>query len=155
MEDATNWGTYVTVHAYTSRVVREAVEAGVKCIEHGMLIDDKTAKRSADKGACWSLQPFVPEFSSPMQSPANREKQLRVEAGTENAYCLGKKYGMQVAFGTGFSSARRTRACRARCLPICSTGSVLPRYWRWPRRRMRSCAPCPESAVPKGGGRFA
>jgi imidazolonepropionase-like amidohydrolase len=30
---------YVTVHAYTPRAVRRAVEAGVKCAEHGQLLD--------------------------------------------------------------------------------------------------------------------
>lgn len=27
-----NWGTYVTVHAYTPKAIRAAVEAGVKCL---------------------------------------------------------------------------------------------------------------------------
>lgn len=55
VEAAENWGTYVTVHAYTPRAIRQAVSAGVKCIEHGQLIDDATAKLLADKGIWWSL----------------------------------------------------------------------------------------------------
>ncbi len=43
VEAAENWGTYVTVHAYTPRAVRQAIEAGVKCIDHGHLLDDATA----------------------------------------------------------------------------------------------------------------
>src|SRR6266481_646703 len=39
VEAADNWGTYVTVHAYMPRAIRQAVAAGVKCIEHGQLID--------------------------------------------------------------------------------------------------------------------
>jgi imidazolonepropionase-like amidohydrolase len=35
VEAAENWGTYVTVHAYTPRAVRQAIEAGVRCIDHG------------------------------------------------------------------------------------------------------------------------
>jgi imidazolonepropionase-like amidohydrolase len=35
VEAAENWGPYVTVHAYTPRAVRHAIEAGVKCIDHG------------------------------------------------------------------------------------------------------------------------
>ena len=34
VEAADNWGTYVTVHAYTPRAIRQAIAAGVKCIEH-------------------------------------------------------------------------------------------------------------------------
>ena len=59
VEAADNWGTYVTVHAYTPRAIRQAVAAGVKCIEHGHLIDEPTAKLLADKGIWWSLQPFL------------------------------------------------------------------------------------------------
>jgi imidazolonepropionase-like amidohydrolase len=33
VEAAENWGTYVTVHAYTPRAIQTAVRAGVKCID--------------------------------------------------------------------------------------------------------------------------
>jgi imidazolonepropionase-like amidohydrolase len=59
VEAANNWGTYVTVHAYTPRAIRQAVAAGVKCIEHGHLIDEPTAKFLAEKGIWWSLQPLL------------------------------------------------------------------------------------------------
>ena len=59
VEAAGNWGTYVTVHAYTPPAIRQAIAAGVKCIEHGHLIDEPTAKLLADKGIWWSLQPFL------------------------------------------------------------------------------------------------
>jgi len=59
VEAAENWGTYVSVHAYTVRAVRQAIEAGVKCIDHGQLLDDETAKLMAEKGVWWSLQPFL------------------------------------------------------------------------------------------------
>lgn len=55
VEAAENWGTYVAVHAYTPRAIRQAVAAGVKCIEHGQLIDEATAKLLADKGIWLSL----------------------------------------------------------------------------------------------------
>ncbi|HYN58677.1 MAG TPA: amidohydrolase family protein [Rubrivivax sp.] len=44
VEAAENWGTYVTVHAYTPRAVRQAIEAGVKCIDHGHMLDEATAR---------------------------------------------------------------------------------------------------------------
>jgi imidazolonepropionase-like amidohydrolase len=64
VEAADNWGTYVTVHAYTPRAVRQAIEAGVKCIEHGQLLDEPTVKLMAEKGLWWSLQPFTDDGSS-------------------------------------------------------------------------------------------
>jgi imidazolonepropionase-like amidohydrolase len=101
VEAAENWGTYVTVHAYTPRAIRQAVAAGVKCIDHGQLIDEPTAKLLADKGIWWSLQPFLDdEDQSPQMNPVSRQKALEVFAGTDNAYKLAKKYKVKVAFGT-------------------------------------------------------
>ena len=102
VEAADNWGTYVTVHAYTPRSIQQAVAAGVKCIEHGQLIDEPTAKLLADKGIWWSLQPFLDEEGtiSATLSPVSRKKALEVFAGTDNAYKLAKKYKVKTAFGT-------------------------------------------------------
>ena len=101
VEAAENWGTYVTVHAYTPRAIRQAVAAGVKCIDHGQLIDEPTAKLLADKGIWWSLQPFLDdEDASPLVNPVSHKKALEVFAGTDNAYRLAKKYKVKTAFGT-------------------------------------------------------
>jgi len=100
VEAAENWGTYVTVHAYTPRAVRQSIEAGVKCIEHGQLLDDATAKLMAEKGVWWSLQPFIDEGKSAFaEGSANRRKQLQMYAGTDTAYLLAKKYKIKTAFG--------------------------------------------------------
>src|SRR5580692_6079351 len=37
VEAADNWGTYVTVHAFTPAAIQRAIAAGAKCIEHGFL----------------------------------------------------------------------------------------------------------------------
>ena len=101
VEAAENWGTYVTVHAYTPRAIRQAVAAGVKCIEHGHLIDEPTAKLLADKGIWWSLQPFLyDEDVFARMTPVSQKKALEVFAGTDNAYKLAKKYKIKTAFGT-------------------------------------------------------
>ena len=50
VEAAENWGTYVTVHAYTPASIQRAIAAGVKCIEHGHLMDEATAKLIAERG---------------------------------------------------------------------------------------------------------
>jgi imidazolonepropionase-like amidohydrolase len=101
VEAAENWGTYVTVHAYTPRAVRQAIEAGVKCIEHGQLLDEPTVKLMAEKNIWWSLQPFTEDSPSPhAEGSPSRIKQLTMYAGTDNAYQLAKKYNIKTAWGT-------------------------------------------------------
>jgi imidazolonepropionase-like amidohydrolase len=120
---AANWGTYVTVHAYMPLAIRQAVDAGAKCIEHGHLIDEPTAKLLADKGLWWSLQPLTydPEVFGRM-SPVSQSKALKVFAGTEIAYDLAKKYKIKTAFGADilFDAAAASRQ-----------GAYLAKLARW------------------------
>lgn len=50
VEEAEAAGTYVMAHAYETRAVRRCIEAGVRSIEHGNLIDAETARLMARKG---------------------------------------------------------------------------------------------------------
>ena len=102
VEAAENGGTYVTVHAYTPRAVRQAIEAGVRRIDHGQLLDEPTVALIAEKGIWWSLQPFLEdEDVTPFpEGSANRKKQLQMTSGTDNAYNLAKKYKTKTAWGT-------------------------------------------------------
>lgn len=99
---ASAWNTYVTVHAYTPTAIQAAIKAGVKCIEHGQLADEETAKLMAEKGIWWSLQPFLDdEDAIPFpEGSAARKKQLEMVQGTDKAYALAKKYKIKTAFGT-------------------------------------------------------
>lgn len=102
VEAAENWGTYVTVHAYTPRAIQQAIRAGVKCIDHGQLADEATAKLMAEKGIWRSLQPFLDDEDAipfPEGSP-NRLKQLEMTKGTDTAYKLAKQYKIKTAWGT-------------------------------------------------------
>ena len=101
VEAADNWGTYVTVHAYTPTAIRRAIAAGVKCIEHGHLMDDQTAKLIAEKGIWLSTQAFPDELADAFP-PGSLEalKARAVFAGTDRTFTLAKKYGIKTAFGT-------------------------------------------------------
>lgn len=100
VEAAENWGTYVTVHAYTPRAVRTAMAAGARCIEHGQLLDEETVALMAEKGIWWCLQPFLDDEDAPPLAGPNRAKFLQMVTGTDNAYNLAVKHQVQVAFGT-------------------------------------------------------
>jgi len=99
---AAGWNTYVTVHAYTPTAIQSAIKAGVKCIDHGHLADEATAKIMAEKGIWWSLQPFMDdEDAVPFpEGSDSRKKYLQMVDGTDNAYKLAKKYNIKTAFGT-------------------------------------------------------
>jgi imidazolonepropionase-like amidohydrolase len=101
VEAAENWGTYVTVHAYTSASVQRAIAAGVKCIEHGHLMDEPTARLIAEKGIWLSTQAFPDELADAFPpGSSERAKALEVFAGTDRTFMLAKKYGIKTAFGT-------------------------------------------------------
>lgn len=101
VEAAADWGTYVLVHAFTPRAVQRAISAGVRCIDHGHLLDEETAALMAEAGVWWSLQPFLDdEFSNVIKDPVKRAKQLTMIAGTDTAYGLAIKHKVKLAFGT-------------------------------------------------------
>jgi imidazolonepropionase-like amidohydrolase len=124
VEAAENWGTYVTVHAYTSAAIQRAIAAGVKVIDHGHLMDEATARLMADQGIWLSIQPFLDDADAGTFPPGSVQhyKKMQVVAGTERAYALAKKYGLKTAFGTDilFSKDAATRQ-----------GAILTKLTRW------------------------
>ncbi|HEY7087173.1 MAG TPA: amidohydrolase family protein [Tepidisphaeraceae bacterium] len=101
VEAAENWGTYVTVHAYTPESIQRSIRAGVKCIEHGHLMDEATARMMAEKGIWLSMQPIPPEAAD-VFPPGSFEhtKALEVVAGVGRTYEFAKKYKIKTAWGT-------------------------------------------------------
>jgi imidazolonepropionase-like amidohydrolase len=101
VEAAENWGTYVTVHAYTPASIKRAIAAGVRCIEHGQLMDEATARLIAERGIWLSIQPFPDELANAFPPGSQeREKAGEVFAGTDTAYRLARKYKLKTAWGT-------------------------------------------------------
>ncbi|WP_133000966.1 metal-dependent hydrolase family protein [Luteimonas arsenica] len=100
VEAAEDWGTYVTVHAYTTRAVRRAIEAGVKCIEHGQLLDEDTLRLMAGKGVWLSTQTLRP--STEAMDPLRREKRKPVIEGQARTIAAAKRAGVRIAWGTDF-----------------------------------------------------
>jgi imidazolonepropionase-like amidohydrolase len=70
VDAAENWGTYVAVHAYTPRAIQTAIRAGVRCIGHGQLMDEETARALANRGIWLSMQPFLDEDAPGAPTPA-------------------------------------------------------------------------------------
>jgi len=102
VQAASDWDTYVLAHAYTSEAVQRLVANGVRCIEHGLLIDDETARLVKDHDVVISTQLVV--FRALTELPGitqnNLDKLAVVLEGQENLIRLIKKYDIT----TGFSS---------------------------------------------------
>jgi len=100
VEAAEDWNTYVTVHAYHPRAVRRASEAGVKCIEHGQLLDEETLRLMAERGVWLSLQNLMAD--SPNMAESRRQKRKPVLDGQNRVWPLAKRLGVKLAWGTDF-----------------------------------------------------
>ncbi len=102
VQAASDWGTYVLAHAYTSEAIRRLVDNGVKCIEHGLLIDDATAKYVKQNGVVISTQLVV--YRALKDLPGITETNIRkldiVLEGQENLIRLIKKYDITTGFAT-------------------------------------------------------
>lgn len=124
VEAAENWGTYVTVHAYTPRAIRQAVLAGVRGIEHGHLIDEATARLLAERQVWWTMQAFFDDSDAVPFAPGsdNRRKQLQLIEGTDRSFRFARQFGVRVAWGsdTLFSAQLATRQ-----------GAQLAKLTRW------------------------
>jgi len=101
VEAAENWGTYVTVHAFTPAAIQRAIAAGVRCIEHGVFMDEATAKLMAEKGVWLSAQPIPEELRQSFPAGSiQRAKFDEAWRGIARTYELAKKYKLKTAFGT-------------------------------------------------------
>lgn len=100
VEAAEDWGTYVTVHAYTPRAIRRAIEAGVKVVDHGQLLDEDTLQLMADEGIWLSLQ--VLRASTPDMDPLRRAKRAPIIDNQSNVWRMARELGVKLAWGTDF-----------------------------------------------------
>ena len=123
VEAAENWGTYVTVHAYTPVSIQRAIAAGVKCIEHGHLMDEETAKLIGERGVWLSTQAFPDEMADAFPAGSQeRAKAFTVFAGTDKTIALAKKYKLKTAWGTDVLFSQRLAQRQ---------GELLVKFTRW------------------------
>ena len=108
VQAANDWGTYVAVHLYNVEGIRRAVDAGVKSIEHGHLIDEPTMKLLADRGIWLSTQPFTADSLPRFPDEERTLKAKTIIDGTDRLYRLAKKYKVKLAWGTDLVFSPKT-----------------------------------------------
>ncbi|MHA3980955.1 metal-dependent hydrolase family protein [Halovulum sp. GXIMD14794] len=101
---AEQWGTYVTVHAYTDTAVRQAVEAGVGSIEHGPFLTEDTMKLMAEKGVFLAptarISLTTPQELGLEPGTVVYDKMVQVNAGATQQLEWAREYGVPLVFST-------------------------------------------------------
>jgi imidazolonepropionase-like amidohydrolase len=99
VEEAARWRRDVAAHAYGGEGARRAIEAGVRSIEHGMLLDERTVALMAEKGVfyCPTLSVYMPEANLP---GPDQEFRRRIVARHKQAFQAALKAGVKIVFGT-------------------------------------------------------
>ena len=111
--EAEKVGSYAMAHIYTPKAITIALNAGVKSIDHGMLIDDKAMKLLKEKDAflipSLAVGLFTPEeLAYAWPTKETKAKGARIIAGMENEVMLAKKYKVKIGFGTDAFGPDRT-----------------------------------------------
>ncbi|MFP4277619.1 MAG: amidohydrolase family protein [Wenzhouxiangella sp.] len=100
VEATEDWGTYVAVHAYTPRAIGRAIEAGVRVVEHGQMLDEETLALMAERGIWLSTQ--VLRASTPDMDAQRVAKRAPVLEGQARLWPMARDLGVKLAWGTDF-----------------------------------------------------
>lgn len=111
-----DWNTYAAAHVFTDRAVNRLLDAGVKTMEHGFFISDKTMQRMAKEGAymvpqMWGLSPDLAKNPLMPKSKLPMIAKLQEEYGDFGERLLKNK--VKVVFASDyvgtFADAERAR----------------------------------------------
>ncbi|MEV8150744.1 amidohydrolase family protein [Arthrobacter sp. NPDC080073] len=104
-EEASRRGSYATAHAYSPEAIRHSVLNGVRCIEHGNLLDAETARLMADHEVY--LVPTLATYDAMARrgeevglTEVGSAKNLEVLNAGRNAVELAREAGVRIGFGT-------------------------------------------------------
>jgi imidazolonepropionase-like amidohydrolase len=115
--ECTERRTYASAHCHPASAARRCVEFGVRCIEHGTLMDDDTARFIAERGAfviptmsiLHALVEEGPRLGFPPQMQAKAESVTKDGiAGLDRM----RKAGVKVGYGTDLLGSLYVQQCR-------------------------------------------
>ena len=111
VHEARAFGTYVMAHCHTVGAMQNALEAGVRSIEHGSILDEATAQRMVAQRAflvptlviieILARASQVPEFS--------RQKLQSVHGAMRNSVEIARSAGVQLGSGSDLLGPRQRR----------------------------------------------
>ncbi len=105
VEEADAFGRYTQAHAYTPEAITRAVSQGVRTVEHGNLIDEKSAALMKQKGAYlvanlvayYAMRERAKEFG--MTSEMLAKNDLVIDGGLKSLE-ICKRAGVKVGYGS-------------------------------------------------------
>jgi imidazolonepropionase-like amidohydrolase len=105
VEEADAFGRYTQAHAYTAEAITRAVSQGVRTVEHGNLIDEKSAALMKQKGAYlvanlvayYAMRERAKEFG--MTSEMLAKNDLVIDGGLKSLE-ICKRAGVKVGYGS-------------------------------------------------------
>lgn len=105
VDEAEAFGKYAQAHAYTPEAIQRAVGQGVRTIEHGNLIDEKSAKLMKQKGAYmvanlvayYAMKERASQFGMTAEMLAKND--LVIDGGLKSLE-ICKRAGVKVGYGS-------------------------------------------------------
>ncbi len=103
VDEAKRWGMDVAAHAYGGQGAYNAVAGGVRSVEHGMFLDDRTLDLMVEKGTFWSptMTVYLPREEHSPEDAAFRE---RIVERHRDTFVRAMAKGVKIAFGTDTGS---------------------------------------------------
>jgi imidazolonepropionase-like amidohydrolase len=97
VEEAKRWHRDVAAHAYGGDGAKNAINGGVRSLEHGMLLDDEALQMMLDKGTFWcpTLSVYIPETKED-----DTEMRRKIVAHHKEVFQKAMKMGIKITFGT-------------------------------------------------------
>jgi imidazolonepropionase-like amidohydrolase len=116
VDECTRHGAYVCAHCHPTEAIHRCVELGVRSIEHGTMIDERTAAFVAEKGAyvvpTMAVIFALLEDGTSMGMPeGSRQKLLKVQGYALEGLEIMKRAGVKMGFGTDLVGEQHTRQC--------------------------------------------
>lgn len=110
VEEAARHNTYVTAHCTGTEGTKQAIKNGVKCIEHGVLLDEECVQMMAEKNI-----PLVTTLSVSLGLADMKglpdymtKKAKALGDASKHSFALAHQYGIRVALGTDYSNSPNT-----------------------------------------------
>lgn len=102
VQAATDYGTYVMVHAHSPTGIKRAIEAGVKSIDHNSLADEESIQMMAENDVHMSVQVLTPAqiVQTYPETDVRHQKAQEALDGTAQVMKWADRYGVHQAWGT-------------------------------------------------------